>query len=222
MKNKKIAIYGDSLSTYEGWVPEDALFYYPIYSQDVKSVDKTWWQLLIKKAELKLHTNVSYSGSTVCGDKTSCGINDIRLSKLVVDGKTPDIIIILLGINDVCTGFDVNEFKKTYKEMLSKIRTLCPNTDIFINNLHYETASDGSGNAPESYAHPGLREKYNVVLKEISKEESLPLIDLASLITKDTDSFGNKTNVGDNIHFKAKGMETVCDAAFNVLKNYYK
>ena len=51
MKNKTIAIYGDRLSTFEGWVPEDALFYYPIYSQDVKSVDKTWWQLLINKAE---------------------------------------------------------------------------------------------------------------------------------------------------------------------------
>ena len=222
MKNKTIAIYGDSLSTFEGWVPEDALFYYPIYSQDVKCVDKTWWQLLINKAELKLHTNVSYSGSTVCGNQTSCGVNDTRLSKLIVDGKTPDIIIILLGINDVCSGHDVNEFKESYKLMISKIRTLCPNTDIFINNLHYETASDGSGNAPESYTHIGLRDEYNKIFKEIAKEEKLPLIDLESIITKETDSFGNKMNVGDNIHFKAKGMETVCDAAYKVLKEYYK
>lgn len=222
MKNKKVAIYGDSLSTYEGWVPEDALFYYPIYSQDVKNVDKTWWQILIKKTNLKLHTNVSYSGSTVCGDKTSCGVNDVRISKLVVNGKTPDIIIILLGINDVCSGHDVDEFKNTYKLMLSKIRTFCPNTDIFINNLHYETASDGTGNAPESYIHIGLREKYNIVLDEIAKEENLPLIDIASVITKETDSFGNKKNVGDNIHFKAKGMETVAQTAFNILNEYYK
>lgn len=222
MKNKTIAIYGDSLSTYEGWVPEDALFYYPIYSQDVKNVEKTWWQLLIKKIGLKLHANISYSGSTVCGDQTSCGISDVRLSKLVINGNTPDIIIILLGINDVCCGHEINEFKRTYKEMLSKMRKLCPNTDIFINNLHYETASDGTGNAPESYIHIGLRDDYNKVFKEIAQEEYLTLIDLDSIITKETDSFGNKINVGDNIHFNAKGMETVCDAAYAVLKEFYK
>ena len=102
------------------------------------------------------------------------------------------------------------------------MRKLCPNTDIFINNLHYETASDGTGNAPESYIHIGLRDDYNKVFKEIAQEEYLTLIDLDSIITKETDSFGNKINVGDNIHFNAKGMETVCDAAYAVLKEFYK
>ena len=220
--NKTVAIYGDSLSTYLGWVPSDATHYYPTYSATVKDVDKTWWKLLMNKAGTELHTNVSYSGSTVCGSATSCGVNETRISKLLVDGQAPDILIILLGVNDVVSGTPAADFKATYKDMLAGIRALCPDTDIFICNIHYETASDGSGDAPASYKHEGLREEYNVVISQIAQEESLPLIDLASVITKDTDAFGNKTYVGDNIHYNAAGMELVAATAYNVLKEFYK
>ena len=221
-ENKTVAIYGDSLSTYQGWVPSDADHYYPTYSSTVKNVDKTWWRLLMEKSGMELHANVSYSGSTVCGSSTSCGANETRLSKLIVDGKAPDVLIILLGVNDICSGTPAADFKTTYKAMLASIKALCPDTDIFITNIHYETASDGTGNAPASYKHEGLREEYNVVIGEIAKEESLPLIDLAAVITKDTDAFGAKTYVGDNIHYNAAGMELVANTALAVLKEFYK
>lgn len=217
MKDLKISIYGDSLSTFENYVPEDALFYYPIYSQTVKSVDKTWWHILLNKTGFKLHTNVSYAGSCVCGDNSSCGVNDIRLKKLIINNEAPDIIIILLGINDVVSGIDEIVFKNTYIEMINKIKSLCPKSKILITNLHYETASDGSGNAPESYIHIGLRDKYNIIFNELAKELNLPLIDIAKLITKKTDSFGNKKHVGDNIHFNDEGMKVVAEEAYKVL-----
>ena len=58
---KKISILGDSLSTFYS---EDASltsvyhgdneFYYPRYSQTIKTVDKTWWYQVIKNNDFEL------------------------------------------------------------------------------------------------------------------------------------------------------------------------
>lgn len=70
MKNKeKIFIFGDSYSTYEGYIPKGYECYYKPDRTDlpvIENSDDTWWKILSKKLRYDIVMNDSYSGSTVC------------------------------------------------------------------------------------------------------------------------------------------------------------
>ena len=66
---KNIVIFGDSYSTFEGWVPEGYSHYYSpkgARGEDVLRVEDTWWYPLAAELQLHIVRNDSYSGSTVC------------------------------------------------------------------------------------------------------------------------------------------------------------
>lgn len=218
-KHLTISFYGDSISTYSGMIPNDATFYYPIYSSTVKHADKTWWRMACEALGLELHTNVSYSGSTVCGSSKSCGENDTRIAKIAKDGVAPDILVIYLGINDVVSNRNASTFRTSYKNMINKIQAAYPTTQIFVCNLPYETYTDGSN--PDGYNYPGLRESINVVIEEVAQEYNLPLIDLDKVITKDTESMASRYYLGDNIHPSYEGMKVIRDAVVKKIKEFY-
>lgn len=58
---KKAIIFGDSYSTYAGYIPQNHPTYYPRI--DVDSVEKTWWARLGKQADIEWVQNNSWSGS---------------------------------------------------------------------------------------------------------------------------------------------------------------
>lgn len=69
---KNLVIFGDSYSTFEGYIPEGFATYYssqgrgpeqPVTKMDVKD---TWWMRLIDKTDGVLLHNNSWSGSTLC------------------------------------------------------------------------------------------------------------------------------------------------------------
>ena len=110
---KKIAIVGDSISTYNGWLPSSVsgfsgttyATYYP--HGDVNSVDKTWWyqvalNLGINPTDI---ANTSWSGGTVCGDSTSTtygkpACSTKRITDIAIRGFIPDIILVFISCND--------------------------------------------------------------------------------------------------------------------------
>ena len=63
-----IVIFGDSYSTFKGFVPDDFAVYYSETVRDetdVTSVKDTWWYQVISEKNLKLVQNNSWSGSTI-------------------------------------------------------------------------------------------------------------------------------------------------------------
>lgn len=218
--HKRISIYGDSVSTFENYIPSDATFYYPVYSSTVKNANKTWWKLALEKVGAELHTNISYSGSTVSGESKTCGENSERIKKISKNNIAPDIIIVYLGINDCAGGYSETTFKSSYVNMINKMKEAYPKADIFICTLPYETWTDGSN--PEGKNYPGLREKYNEIIKDVSKTLKVQLIDIAPCITSSTESMEKRTYLGDNIHPNALGMEKIADAVSKCLLDYYK
>lgn len=110
---KSIAIVGDSICTYNGWLPSDVAgftgtayaTYYP--QGDVNSVDKTWWyQMAVGLGiETTKIANTSWSGGTTCGDSTSTtygkpAVSTKRINDIAIRGFTPDIILVSVGGND--------------------------------------------------------------------------------------------------------------------------
>ena len=66
---KNAMIFGDSYSTFEGFIPEGySAYYVPAETEDsdVRDVSQTWWHQVVKEANLNLVMNNSWSGTTIC------------------------------------------------------------------------------------------------------------------------------------------------------------
>lgn len=133
----KIAIIGDSISTYSGYIPEGYTAYYPKGAVD--SVDKTWWKILCDRL-LCSFQNLSDSGSTVTSVRRS-----LYSRALLVD-ENVSLIIIPLGVNDTDSESnigtydydksieDYNEsiFTEAYIKGLKQLMATHPNANIMM------------------------------------------------------------------------------------------
>ena len=122
MKLGNVMIFGDSYSTYRGYIPESYPTFYadePFKPTDVNRVEQTWWHSLFSYAGATLIQNNSWSGSTlgytgyggvICKDTSSfiC-----RLRKLKEEGffeKHPiDTVFVFGGTNDSWCGAPTGE-----------------------------------------------------------------------------------------------------------------
>ena len=90
MNFKNVLIFGDSYSTFEGYIPNGFAVYYSKTGSgetDVRNVEETWWYPLIKETDSRLIQNNSWSGSTICysgyqGDCSETSSFICRLNKL--------------------------------------------------------------------------------------------------------------------------------------------
>jgi lysophospholipase L1-like esterase len=122
MEKRRISILGDSISTFAGYTPEEAVFYdsYVQWETGVKSVEDTWWMQVIKALDGELGTNHSLAGSMVSGNLSTSAMSYERIEKLGTNG-IPDIILISAGCND--WGFCVlpEEFEEAAIEISKQI-----------------------------------------------------------------------------------------------------
>ena len=154
---KKFSIFGDSISTLEGYNPEKYLLFYAgniRKNSRVLTMDDTWWGMVIRHFDGSLLINDSYSGSTVScvyprnGRMFPEACSQERLHSLINAG-IPDILFVFLGLNDWDAGVPVVSEEKdepwnvsffgAYDHILSEIRHAFPNTDIWCLNLPYTT-----------------------------------------------------------------------------------
>lgn len=105
-------IFGDSYSTYEGYIPAGYAVYYTKEKRNdaafVSSARKTWWKMLIDETNSNLVLNNSWSGSTVCYTGYS-GVNKNqsfvkRAKEYLTDGiclsQKIDTVLVFGGTND--------------------------------------------------------------------------------------------------------------------------
>lgn len=114
---KSVTIFGDSYSTFEGFITPDTneSWYFSdhrIKNNNVDKVEQTWWHQYITKKGWKLCTNNSYSGSTVSssgyrGEDYTPRSFVTRMDNL----GNPDIIFIFAGTNDSWVPSPIGEYK---------------------------------------------------------------------------------------------------------------
>lgn len=138
LEGKTISILGDSLSTFAGYIPSGNIAHYPSRSNNVKSVEQTWWMGLIIDANAKLGINNSWAAAMVSGSETRSFT--LRVENL----GNPQYIIIHGGTNDyrqnITVGdchFDkseeelnVGEFSDAYDMTIRKAMRLYPHANI--------------------------------------------------------------------------------------------
>ena len=208
LENANISFYGDSITTFDGYIPEGYAFYYPTASATVKSVEDTWWYQTLKNTNSKLLVNNSYGGTSVHGGKNQ-GVDEERIKLLSTDTTRPDIIIVYLGINDVVNKRATTVFKDAYTKMVQSIQKIYPESKLFLCTLCYETYSNESV--------PGLRDAYNEVIETVGNKYDCEIINFDKVFTVDK----GLSHLGDRIHPNKKGMDLLATEATKALKEYY-
>ncbi len=198
MSLKSVLIFGDSYSTFEGYIPDGFEIYYSKTEggeTDVRAVEDTWWYPLIKKTDLKLIQNNSWSGSTICymgyngSDCSETSSFICRFKKLKNAGffKENDIntVFVFGGTNDSWAGSPIGELKYSdwdkqdlysvlpaFCYFINELKATLPNADI-IPIINTELKCEIEEGFKSACAHYGLKP---VVLQNIDKRGGHPTI----------------------------------------------
>lgn len=204
LDGKKISIIGDSISTYNGYNPSGYATHYP--RSNIDSVEKTWWYSLCEETGAELLVNASWSGSYVTGDSTStsnaiASCSDKRISDIAKDGKTPDIVLCYIGINDFgqnvhrelgeYTGITkipengtIETLSEAYGLMLYKILSTYPNARVYACSLletNYTNWDTGENGVFPTINNNGVSvSTFNERIETIAKNLGAGFIDLHS------------------------------------------
>lgn len=167
----------------------------------------------------QLLVNDSFSGSTVTFDPryeiASYACSDERTSSLGADGKTPDVILIFMGINDRGFGVplkptheeeesDPTIFSEAYSEMLKKLQVNYPKAELWCLTLPLGSLD---GYAPSAAARQKT-EDYSEAIAECAVRENCRLIDICKM--KPYESI-------DGLHPNADGMKQIAEAVLAAL-----
>lgn len=210
---KTFSVIGDSISTFDGFIPSYCKSAYPCSENDVCNVDETWWYILGSRMGWKLEVNQSYSGSRVTetGSRPiwSACISDRRLSDL---GR-PDVMLILAGTNDFGQEDDLPSlslFRQSYFKLLSQIKKRLPTADIVCMTPLQRTSESLNKQNSMGWTQLDLAE----AVREVASGFSARLIDLALFQINEGDGI-----LADGIHPTRKGMQLISDIAVEVLVN---
>ena len=140
MKNNTL-IFGDSYSTFKGYIPEGYEVYYSEEENsetDVRKVEETWWFQVFKEKNFNLMLNNSWSGSTIgyTGyDNEDCSGSSsfiYRFRKLIESGffaeNEIDTMFIFGGTNDSWCKAPLGEMKYSdweEKDFYSVLPAMC-------------------------------------------------------------------------------------------------
>lgn len=237
LEGMKLSILGDSISTFDGYIPTDYNIFYP-GSGDISSVEKTWWFQVLSDTKMELNANASSSNTNVTGDSSDTtgsapGCSTKRMLDLTPgdNGAQPDILIVFMGTNDFLRSVELGSFSApskqeegvvenfcdAYELMLQKLNALYPNTTIYFCTLLETNAGDVDEN-PESY--PATNRKgntigdFNAEIATIASAYNYPVIDVHNCgITYDT--LGQYTS--DGVHPNAEGAHLIAEYITNAL-----
>lgn len=197
MDFKNVLIFGDSYSTFAGYIPNGFAVYYSDNGSgetDVSKVSETWWYQLLKESNSELIQNNSWSGSTVCytgydGDCSETSSFICRLNKLACAGffekNEINTVFVFGGTNDSWANSPIGKLKYSDWEkedlfsvlpafcfFINKLKDILPRADIvcIINTELKPEITDGFKSACK---HFGIKQ---VVLNDIDKLGGHPTV----------------------------------------------
>jgi len=202
MQKKKVIFFGDSI-TEAGVKPGG----YIIKIGDLSTKDKVADQY-------------EFVGAGIGGNK----VYDLylRLEDDVLS-KNPDVVIIYVGVNDVWhkrsygTGTDADKFQKFYTALIKKLQAqnikvlLCTPAAIG-ERTDFSNELDGDLN------------NYSNIIRDLAKENNLPLVDLRKAFLEynkqfNTDNKESGILTTDRVHLNEKGNQLVAEEMWKVIKS---
>lgn len=200
-QGKYLSILGDSISSYAGYLTDGCLAGYS--SSNDMLVTDMWWYEMARLTGMNICTvNASGgSGVTNLGDSQYMGNGD-RSRHLDSLGKTPDVICILLGINDFFQNVNYEQFTVAYEEMIQVIQKEYPNAEIILCN-YFELPGPYKANVDD----------LNEIIRKIAERYKLKLLDLhgsdISSVNAERRFIDYNEKTGDAVHPNAIGQKII-------------
>ena len=229
-KGKLISILGDSISTFDGYIPKadgTNLDHRPRYPQDnlLTDVADTWWMKTINELGGNLAVNDSWAGSTVSNHRDEnekdfgpdAAMSSLTRIKNLASKGTPDVIFFFGGTNDAGKMVEKGIFNKEYTFDLSRTKW-ASFADAYCEALqrlgHFYPDAEIIALTPSIsggyYDNDRLGEFADLVI-EICSYYKIKCIDLRlSDLTFDM--------LPDTLHPNADGMECIYRAVINRMK----
>ncbi len=215
----RVGIIGDSISTFEDWIPDGYRRYYPFTGSagSLTTVEQTWWHRLIYKLmpDAVLDRNISYSGTRVTKNTVpnpeKPDLDEYDFVTRCCGFDDPDIIIIAGGTNDrPCVGqnligeydwtaplaeLDRYKFRTAYICLVRTLMEKYPETKLVcvVNNLLLTDAHKAIGES----------------ITEIAAHYELP----CARITETLET------VGDGIHPNSAGAARWADVVWETIES---
>ena len=172
----------------------------------------------IIKSDVK-NNNYDLIGTGISGNK----IYDLylRLEEDVLS-KSPDITIVYIGVNDVWhksllgTGTDIDKFEKFYRAIIRKL--IAANSKIVLCTPAVIGEKKDCTNEQD-----GDLNKYADIIRKLSKEYQLPIVDLRQLfmnyyLEHNPENKEKEILTLDRVHLNANGNMFVAEQMWKVLK----
>ena len=200
-QKKRISILGDSVSTFAGITPPEALFYDAWRQEEtgVTSPDDTWWMQVIQGMGGILGVNNSYAGSTVSGGFMTSGTSEKRLRTLSAEGE-PDMILVAMGANDWGFGVHPQEFEYEYRRMLQRMKRLYPRAEIWCATIlrGKPVPEEEMFFNVDGVISPNI---YSDIIRRIGTEEAVQLADVSG--------YHMEYETIDGVHPNREGMKMI-------------
>ena len=193
-QNKNFSVMGDSISTLLGCNPPDYEVFYKwdeCSKANVFSSGDTWWGMVMEALGGFRLINNSFSGTLVCKEKSceigSYGCSDERTSALGTEEESPDVIMILMGLNDFGKGMqifpdsnqkDLRVFSVAYDTMLKKIKRNYPEAEIWCLTLPYGYRKKAPDQKPPLVHYGHHLSEYCEAIRICAAENGCKLLDI--------------------------------------------
>ncbi len=227
-KDKFFSIIGDSISTFEGYVPQGYPCFYTNANRcftGVYSTKETWWGRVLEHFGAQLLVNNSWSGSYVCNaeccETDSYGCSDARACGLDAEGITPDCVIVYIGTNDRGAGFpltsddkeDLSVFENAYRTMLAKIKRKYPRAEIWCCTFPKTSCNaEPCLQMPECWRGV-MREEHCSLIRRVAKDASCKIIELDDKLAY------RLCDTSDGLHPNYEGMKYIAEKVIAAMES---
>ncbi|MDO4290061.1 MAG: GDSL-type esterase/lipase family protein [Eggerthellaceae bacterium] len=123
------SVYGDSISSFEGTQPEGWSVFYAGEQRAQTGVDSpadTWWGQVIDHFDGEFLSNAAWSGCVLEGTEFPTGASARRIAALEKDGRTPDEVLVHIGINDYGWGSGDAQIAAGSPNAPAELAAACP------------------------------------------------------------------------------------------------
>jgi lysophospholipase L1-like esterase len=148
-------------------------------------------------SELFHNSNIKNRG--IGGDRVNGVLQ--RLPEVV--SSSPDKIFLMIGVNDLGWGVDIQEIMLSYEKVIQKILETTPSTEIYVQSILPVHEQLLSQYYPESKIKSKNINKLNRHLKDLSLKHQITYIDLNSMFKSNGNQLDESLTF-DGLHLNGK------------------
>ena len=204
---KSVSVIGDSLSSFERYMPTDFYHHYPKGDMQVSDM---WWYQVAKN----LGMNINKINACGSAGVTALTWNDVkpemagsaaRGKDLKLFDENPEVVFVWMGGNDLMAGASPGDFQRQYRKMVRDIQTAYPQAEIYLCTYYQGRVN-----------YIDMRGVLHDEIRKIAEEFQVGLLDVekSSITVRNQKQYFLDVEAGKNntgLHPNKEGMQVISE-----------